>query len=141
MEFDATFIVSIISFIVFVLIMNKILYAPILDIIEKRRSYFDENKNEAIKNNEETDSLNQKYDEKLSKAHKNSREITSSGFQNAKNKKDEIIKNAKNSINEEIKEKLNHIEEEKDNTNNELNTQTDSLSDLMISKLLGGKDV
>ena len=87
MEFDATFIVSIISFIVFVLIMNKILYQPILDIIEKRRSYFEDNKNLTLKNSEEKDNFESMYETKLSDAHKNSREITSLGFNDAKNKK------------------------------------------------------
>ncbi len=137
MEFDATFIVSAISFIIFVLIMNKILYQPILNIIEKRRAFFKDNEEETLKNNEEKDILNQKYDEKMSDAHKNSREITSLGFERAKNKKDEIIKDAKEKANSEVQKKLKTVEDEKLKAKDELNNKSDELSDLITSKLLG----
>ena len=52
MEFNATFLATIISFVLFVILMNKILYAPILNIMEQRKSfiygnYSDDKKNEA----------------------------------------------------------------------------------------------
>ena len=140
MELDATFIVSIISFIFFVLIMNQILYKPILAIIEKREKYFDDNKNQTLKNNEEKDSIENEYETKLSDAHKTSREITSLGFQNAKSKKDEIIKNAKDSMNDEIKKRLQVVEEEKNKAQDELNNKTDEISELIASKLMNGGD-
>ena len=47
MEINATILVSAISFIVFIFIMNKILYKPVLEIIEKRQNYIYANKNES----------------------------------------------------------------------------------------------
>ena len=47
MEFNATFIVSIISFVVFVLIMNKIFYVPITKIVEEREKKLKENYDDA----------------------------------------------------------------------------------------------
>ncbi|MGM9994524.1 MAG: ATP synthase F0 subunit B [Candidatus Avigastranaerophilus sp.] len=47
MEFDATFIIAAISFIVFVFIMNAILYKPVLKIMQARQSYVEENFNNA----------------------------------------------------------------------------------------------
>ena len=47
MEINATILVSAISFIVFIFIMNKILYKPVLEIMEKRQNYNDANKKEA----------------------------------------------------------------------------------------------
>ena len=43
MEFDATFLIAAISFIVFVFIMNKIFYAPILNIMKARQDFVEEN--------------------------------------------------------------------------------------------------
>ena len=37
MEFNATFIVSAISFIIFVVLMNIILYAPLQKVVEERK--------------------------------------------------------------------------------------------------------
>ncbi len=46
-EFNATFIVSIVSFVVFIFIMNLIFYKPVLSIIRKREEYIIDNNNEA----------------------------------------------------------------------------------------------
>lgn len=47
MEFNATFLISAISFLCFVFIMNKILYAPVLKIMEERKLYIENNYKEA----------------------------------------------------------------------------------------------
>ena len=43
LEFNATFIVAMLSFIVFITIMNAIFYKPILSVIEKRKDFIDSN--------------------------------------------------------------------------------------------------
>lgn len=50
-EFNATFIIAMLSFVVFIMIMNAIFYQPVLNIIRKRDSYINSNYEEA-KNNE-----------------------------------------------------------------------------------------
>lgn len=47
MEFNATFLISAISFLCFVFIMNKILYTPVLKIMEERKLYIENNYKEA----------------------------------------------------------------------------------------------
>ena len=42
-EFNATFLIAMLSFVVFILIMNAIFYQPILNIIRKRDDYIDSN--------------------------------------------------------------------------------------------------
>ncbi len=42
-EFNATFLVAMLSFVVFILIMNAIFYNPILGIIRKREDYISSN--------------------------------------------------------------------------------------------------
>ena len=39
MEFDATFLFAVISFLVFIFIMNKVFYAPILRIMQERQKF------------------------------------------------------------------------------------------------------
>ncbi|MCD7879601.1 MAG: ATP synthase F0 subunit B [Candidatus Gastranaerophilales bacterium] len=43
MEFDATFLIAVISFIVFVVIMNKIFYEPVLKIMQQRQELVNQN--------------------------------------------------------------------------------------------------
>ncbi|MCD7780915.1 MAG: hypothetical protein LUH05_09630 [Candidatus Gastranaerophilales bacterium] len=54
MEFDATFLIAVISFIVFVFIMNKIFYAPILKIMKERQEFTENNFKSARLTEEET---------------------------------------------------------------------------------------
>lgn len=49
-EFNATFLIAMLSFVVFIIIMNAIFYQPVLDIIRKRESYINSNYAES-KNN------------------------------------------------------------------------------------------
>ena len=42
-EFNATLIVAMFSFVVFMFIMNAIFYRPILNIIRKRENYVNDN--------------------------------------------------------------------------------------------------
>ena len=65
MEFNATFLATIISFIVFVILMNKILYVPVLKIMEQREVYIDENYQTSKKNNEQAKELISKKEESL----------------------------------------------------------------------------
>lgn len=43
MEFDATFLVAVISFLLFVYLMNKIFYAPVLKIMQDRQALVEHN--------------------------------------------------------------------------------------------------
>ena len=55
MEFNGTFLATIITFIVFVFLMNKILYAPVLNIMEERRRVIDGNYQTASDNDTKTE--------------------------------------------------------------------------------------
>ena len=46
-EFNATFIIAMFSFVVFIMIMNAILYKPVLKVINERQTYIDDNLNAA----------------------------------------------------------------------------------------------
>jgi len=67
MEFDATFLIAAISFIVFVLIMNKIFYAPVLKIIKSRQQYVEDNFRSAETTDIETKKQTDYRNEELSK--------------------------------------------------------------------------
>ena len=80
-EFNATFIIAMASFIVFIIIMNAILYKPILSIIEKRQSYIDDNNNAAIDSRNKTKSILADKEKRLSDTAYKSREIISARVQ------------------------------------------------------------
>ena len=57
LEFDGTFIFALISFIIFVLMMNIILYKPITKIMDERQKFYDKNKNTADLSKQRTDEV------------------------------------------------------------------------------------
>ena len=65
MEFNGTFLATIITFILFVFLMNKVLYVPILGIMEKRRIFVDENYKNTESNNLKADELTKEKEGKL----------------------------------------------------------------------------
>ena len=75
MEFNATFLVSAISFIVFVFLMNKIFYAPLEQIIGEREKLVDDTLNEAKKSKEEVSRLLSERESKLNKASEDCKSI------------------------------------------------------------------
>ena len=91
MEFNATFLATIISFIVFVLLMNKILYAPILNIMEQRKSFIDGNYTVAKNNEVKIEKLVQKKEEKLLEAKNEAKEIFNESVDEFKAQKDKIV--------------------------------------------------
>ena len=139
MEFDATFIVSVISFIVFVLIMNKILYKPIIDVIEKRSMLYEKNDNEVVANNKEAEKILAKREEKIRNAKRKSHEITLDGINNAKEEKDKIVKNAREDIKREYDTEKTKMNEEINSVKNEIRNNIDDISNLVTSKIFKEK--
>lgn len=95
MEFNATFIVAFISFIVFMIIMNRILYRPILNIVTEREDYVNANLDEANKNSVKKDSLIKEKTDKIDKANNDAKNIISAKISKVNAKRDEITTNAK----------------------------------------------
>ena len=95
MEFNATFIVAFVSFIVFTFVMNLILYKPINDIVQKRKNLVDANYNDADKNSEQKEEVLKVREDKLEQAAEKAKSIVAQKTEEVNNKKDEITLKAK----------------------------------------------
>lgn len=95
MEFNATFIVSAISFIIFVVLMNIILYAPLQKVVEERKKTVDNNYNEANANSEKSTALLKDRADKILKAGQDAKSIINAKSNDANIKRDEITQSAK----------------------------------------------
>ena len=87
MEFNATFLVSIISFCLFVAIMNKILYEPISNIIKQRQDYIDRNESSAAANLNKATELSNEKESQLQVTRSSAKEIINSEIDKAKEEK------------------------------------------------------
>jgi F-type H+-transporting ATPase subunit b len=94
MEFNGTFLVTIISFILFVFLMNKILYAPVLGIMEERKNFIDSNYKNAEDNDNKIQELVAEHDKKITEAKGDARSRYNKKVDEFKSKKADIVREA-----------------------------------------------
>ena len=136
-EFNATFLIAMISFVVFIIIMNAILYKPILSIISERQSYIDGNLNAAQNSKTKAKNILDEKTQRLNEASAKSKHIIASRVQkendDAKNLTDKAKADSQLSINS-AKASLHNEEIE---TTNALKDNVKSLAENISSKILG----
>ena len=137
MEFNGTFLVTIVTFVVFVFLMNKILYAPILGVMEQRRTYIDGNYDIAKKNDAKSEKLLSKKEEKILIARNEAKEVYNETVGEFKSEKEKVIASAQ----EEAKEQLEKSRIELEALSNEAkeglkNSMTDLANDI-VEKVIG----
>ena len=104
MEFNATFLATIISFIIFVFLMNKILYTPILNIIEERKNYIDGNYKSAKEDNEQTSLIDSEIENKRNVAKDDARIQYSKTIEEFKTQKAQLVQEARQAAKNELEE-------------------------------------
>lgn len=140
MEFNATFIVAFISFIAFILIMNKILYKPIGDIVQKRNDFIDENYNEAKQNATTSEALLNERDEKLKSARLSLKDKTSIKKKEAQEKQNKITEEAKAQAKTEQESSFCSLEKAKDETIDALEEEIANLAQIISDKFLDANE-
>lgn len=136
MEFNATFLISAISFIVFVIIMNFIFYKPIEKIVNERQAFVDENFDEAKKNNLNSQKIIAEHDEKIDEANSEGKMIIVQKSDEAKKQKSAMILNAKEKSSNDILNNQKELEKAFEITKK--NLDFDFLSNEMLTKLSSG---
>lgn len=137
MEINATLIISAISFIIFILIMNKILYKPVLEIMEKRQNYIDSNKNEADNHHKKAQELLADKDSKIADAQRKSRDIVASKADALKEEKSKVLKDTKDSVSSYFSEQKQNLAHQKEETASNMKNDVADLANRLTTKLLG----
>lgn len=118
------------------LILNKILYDPLTNFLEKRRSQIDENVVSAKEQNEKALQLKQEYEKKLQEAQNERQELLSEARNRGIDIKEEIIHEARKEA-EAIKERAYlDIEQEKAHALKSLQDETADMAVMIASKLI-----
>lgn len=137
MEFNGTFLVSIISFIVFVFLMNKILYSPMEKIVSQRKNFIDDNINTANENNKKADELSVEREEKLDGAKNDARTRYNESVNGFKEQRTMLVKKTQDETNNELTlayENLNNISNQ---TKEGLKGKMTDLANDIVEKVLG----
>ena len=137
MEFNATFLATIISFVLFVILMNKILYAPILNIMEQRKSFIDGNYNDAKKNEAKIEKLTQKKEEKLLEAKNEAKDIFNESVDEFKAQKDKIVEEAQANAQEEVEKSRVDLENLSNEAKEALKGSMTDLANDIVEKVIG----
>lgn len=137
MEFNATFLATIISFILFVFLMNKILYAPILNIMEERKNFVDGNYDEAHANDAKSEELANQKEQKLTGAKDEARGKYIETLNGYKNQKSEMIMQAQHSAKDEIERAKSDLRQLSDDVKNGLKGSMTDLANDIVEKVIG----
>ena len=135
MEFNATFLVSAISFIIFTVIMNKIFYKPLENVMDERQSFIDNTKADALNSNNKADEILKDKEDRLSKSALESKRLVAVDVANESSKA--LTDNAKQKSHDEISSAKLNLQNEVKLSSEELKSKVKDLAEVISSKVLG----
>ena len=134
---NGTFIVIIVSFIIFAAVMQKIFYGPVLEIKRKRSEYIKKMKTEAVEASLESEKLNKNYQENLKEARKTASEETTAIINEATAEKTELLNAKKSEVSNYLSEQKQIIQNEKAEAVDALKGQIMDYAYKISEKILG----
>lgn len=137
MEFNATFLVSAISFIVFTFVMNKIFYNPLGRVISERQKFLDETRNDALFSNNKAEAILKDRDDKLSKSVADAKRLVADKVNEANENSRTLTGKAKQKSMEEITSAKLSLHDEANQSKEELKNKVKDLAEVISSKVLG----
>ncbi len=137
MEFNATFLVSAVSFIIFTVIMNIIFYKPLGRVICERQKYLDETKNDALNSSNKADAILKDRDDRLNKSVADAKKLVADKVNEANENSRAKTSEAKQKSMEEITSAKSSLQTEANQYTEELKTKVKDLAEVISSKVLG----
>ena len=137
MEFNGTFLATIVSFIVFVFLMNKVLYTPMANIVAQRHEFIDGNLNAAEENNQKAEELSNEREEKLDDAKNDARAKYLESVSDFKEQKNELVQKAQAESNNDLAEAYENLNNLSNETKAGLKGRMTDLANDIVEKVLG----
>ena len=137
MEFNGTFFAAIISFLVFVFVMNKLLYIPVRRIVNERNNLIDGNYRSANENNSKADELNAEREKTLVGAKEDARGKYNEILAEYKDKRSDIVKNAQQKSHSEIEQADSDLNNVANEAKENLKSKMTDLANDIVEKVLG----
>lgn len=137
MEFNATFLVSAISFIMFTIIMNIIFYKPIEKIMNERQKYINDAKNDAFNSNSKADTIMKDRESRLNQSISDSKKLVAEKVNKANENSKVLTGQAKQKSQEEIASAKSNLQNEANLATNELRSKVKDLAEVISSKVMG----
>lgn len=140
MEFNATFIAAFISFVIFIVIMNQILYKPVSDIVEARKNLIDGNYQNARANKKKSESVLQDRLDKLKNARSRVREETTCALDKVKENRQKLEEDARIETRQKINENIGNLNQDKQIALDVLKKDVINLAQIISDKFIDSSD-
>lgn len=137
LEFNATFLIAMISFVIFMIIMNTILYKPLERIISQRKNLIDGNNEKSKLADEKCKALVEWQKSSLENAQKASKETYQRIISEYKNKKETLLENEKIISKKEVAIASAELNGEIVNTKHSLEKDVKILANIITEKIIG----
>lgn len=137
MEFNATFIVAAISFIVFTIIMNAIFYKPLQKIVSEREKFIDETNKEAKLHREKSEAILRDKERKVEKTKNDAKKIIVDKADEVKAKKAALAAEAQQKAVQVIGTAKDELQKSQNEAQAVLSAESKNLALDISSKILG----
>jgi F-type H+-transporting ATPase subunit b len=137
MEFNATFIASAISFIVFTIIMNAIFYKPLEKVVSERKAFIDDTMEEAKLHSEKSEALLKDKAKKIENTKHDAKKIIVDKADEVKNKKAVMTSEAQQKAVKTIDAAKTELQKSKDESQEVLSKEAQKLAQDISSKIMG----
>jgi F-type H+-transporting ATPase subunit b len=140
LEFNATFLIAMFSFVVFILIMNAIFYKPILNIMRKREEYINSNYEDSKRFDDTASELTISRNSKLEQTKDKCRHEVKKSIDKVQADSLEKISQVKEETKQAIQVKKEELKTQENVLKQQINdTVVNDLASSILSKLSGTK--
>lgn len=135
-EFNATFVMQIVNFLIFFLLLRHFLFKPVTEFMDKRTKTIEASIEEAELKNKESDKLKLQYEEKLNEIKKERNQIIEDATRRAQSRGDEIVSSADEEARKTVERARTEIEREKQKMMNDLKGEISQLAIAAAEKVI-----
>ncbi len=138
-NFNLTIAIQMVSFLVFVFLMNRIFFRPIVRAIEARQAYLLEQQQKASESLKETESLQRDYEARLRKAREEAQAIVAQATAEADSRRREALAQASAQAAAVIEAARGEIAHERDTALQSLRSEVAAIAGTISAKVMDAK--
>jgi F-type H+-transporting ATPase subunit b len=138
-SFDYTYFAQIASFLILVWILAKFAWKPLMNMMEKRRQFIEDNLANAEQERKEAERIRQEYQEEMLKARQDAQLIIEKATKNSEERANEILDQARKETEKMKQAALADIGRERDKAITEVRAQVVDMSIAVAEKIIQQK--
>ena len=135
-EFNATLVVQMINFAIFLFILRKILFKPLVGHIQERRNYLSSSEKKISEGLLKLEASEKNYHEQLDNARKKAQDIINNNIAKAEEEKQSIVKAAIDETRSVFEQFRNELAEETAKAKTDLESEINVLAEEISTKII-----